>query len=472
MIVGKPLPFVTDYVNQLSEIMEHNQKKAAMTFGRKKWLEFCLMCIMVTNSICWRKFSRISLGSISDALLSWYFRRPMTWGLLLSASVNLILENFDIKEGLLLIDDTGKKRSKVTKRIPYVHHFKNKEGTGTIIGQEIVLLVLVTTSVTIPVGYEFYQPDPAYTQWSRQDKRLKKRGVSASKRPKKPAINPNYPTKQEIALKLLKQFANDCPFVKVKAVLADALYGNAGFMQKVNQIFVETQVVSQLRHNQKIYYRGRTWHIDEYFNSYPGTPQTISVRGFDNTEAIVGSARLYVEAQKRKCFVIAIRYPNETNNRYLVATDLTWRTLDIVQAYTFRWLVEVTIEDLKVYEGWGQATKHPDEEGSRRGLTLSLLCDHSLLLHPDQQARIAQRQPLCTIGSLQRRLQMESFTTWLNDWLEDSKFDDKLEQLTKAIRPLFPLQPSKKHINGHKMGRLEPTPALKYRGLEEVEATS
>ena len=74
-----------------------------------------------------------------------------------------------------------------------------------------------------------------------------------------------------------------------------------------------------------------------------------------------------------------------------------------------------------------------------------------------------------TIGRL--RLKMKSFTTWLNDWLDDYKFDDKLEQLTEVIRPLFPLQPSKKHINGQKMGRLEQTPALKYRGLEKVQVT-
>jgi hypothetical protein len=123
---------------------------------------------------------------------------------------------------------------------------------------------------------------------------------------------------------------------------------------------------------------------------------------------------------------------------------------------------------VKVYEGWGQSTKQPDEEGSRRGLTLSLLCDHCLLLHPSFQARVAQRQPLFTIGSLQRRLQMESFTTWLNDWLDDSKLEHKLEQLTEAIRPLFPLQPSKKHLSGQEMGRLEPTPTLKYRSLEAV----
>lgn len=255
------------------------------------------------------------------------------------------------------------------------------------------MLVLVTSSLTIPVGYEFYQPDPAYTNWSRLHSRLKTQGVPASQRPSMPAPNPNYPTKSEIALKLLSPFANDCPLVKIKVVLADALYGNAGFMPQANQIFAQTQVVSQLRHNQKVHYRGRTWHLDEYFQAYPGTSQTLSVRGVDRT-AMVGSARLYVEAQQRKCFVIAIRYSNETHNRYLVATSLPWRTLDIVQAYTLRWLVDVTIEDLKVYEGWGQATKPPDDEGSRRGLSLSRWCDHCLLLHPEQQARIAQRQPM------------------------------------------------------------------------------
>jgi hypothetical protein len=41
----------------------------------------------------------------------------------------------------LVLDDTGKKRSKVTQRIPYVHYFKDKQGTGTVRRQEILFLV-------------------------------------------------------------------------------------------------------------------------------------------------------------------------------------------------------------------------------------------------------------------------------------------------------------------------------------------
>ncbi|VFN08016.1 MAG: hypothetical protein BECKG1743D_GA0114223_112391, partial [Candidatus Kentron sp. G] len=36
----------------------------------------------------------------------------------------------------------------------------------------------------------------------------------------------------------------------------------------------------------------------------------------------------------KKRFVIALKYEGETDYRYLVASDLTWRTDDIVQAFT------------------------------------------------------------------------------------------------------------------------------------------
>ena len=87
----------------------------------------------------------------------------MTWELLLSSSVKLILEKWALTEGLLLLDDTGKKRSKVTSLFPYRHYFQSKEGTGTGRGQEVVFLVRVTASFPIRVGYAFYQPEPAYT---------------------------------------------------------------------------------------------------------------------------------------------------------------------------------------------------------------------------------------------------------------------------------------------------------------------
>ena len=466
MIMGSPLPFVEEYVEKLSASLESHRPKAGLSRGQKAWLSFCLMGIIVTESVCWQKFVRAGLGRYSEALLSWYFRAPMGWGLLLSFSVRLLLESFGTWEGVLVLDDTGKRRSKVTKRIPYVHYFKDKQGTGMMRGQEVVFLVLVTAVVTIPVAFAFYQPDPEYSAWAKRDAQLKRQGVAKSKRPAAPPHNPAYPSKQQLALGLLKQFAEDHPLVKVKAILADALYGSAEFMAQAAEPFGEVQVISQLRHNQKVRYRGRYWHVDEYFRAYPAVPQKVCIRGGETVEVWVSSARLYVKAQGCTRFIIAIRYPDQNEYRYLVASELSWRTLDIVQAHTLRWLVEVVIEDLKVYEGWGQATKQPGDEGSSRGLILSLLCDHCLLLHPDQQARVDQQQPLSTIGSLQRRLQLDSLVAWLHEWLDSDAFADKLEQLTQAIHPLFPLQPSKKHLHLRDWGRLEPTPALKYRARQ------
>ena len=55
------------------------------------------------------------------------------------------------------------------------------------------------------MGFAFYLPDPALTAWNQEDKRLKQAGVAAKERPPKPAQNANYPTKQALALGLLRQ---------------------------------------------------------------------------------------------------------------------------------------------------------------------------------------------------------------------------------------------------------------------------
>jgi hypothetical protein len=46
------------------------------------------------------------------------------------------------------------------------------------------------------------------------------------------------------------------------------------------------------------------------------------------------------------CFPI-----HEDAYRYLMASDLSWRTVDIVQAHTLRWLVEVFVQDWEAHEG-------------------------------------------------------------------------------------------------------------------------
>ena len=117
---------------------------------------------------------------------------------------------------------------------------------------------------------------------------------------------------------------------------------------------------------------------------------------------------MHVCAHGKKRFVIALKYPGETDYRYLVATDMSWRTIDIIQAYSLRWLVEVFIEDWKSYEGWAQLAKQQGKKGAVRGLTLSLLLAHCLLLHPQQLAHIEHKHSAYTVGSLERSIQMDA----------------------------------------------------------------
>ncbi len=209
----------------------------------------------------------------------------------------------------------------------------------------------------------------------------------------------------------------------------------------------------------------RLQHVSTYFSKYQGVAQVLSIRGQAPITAIVASARLEVCAHGKKRFVIALKYPGEQDYRYLVATDLSWRTLDIVQAYTLRWLVEVFFEDWKSYEGWAQLAKQTGEEGSSRGLTLSLLLDLCLLLHPEQLARVENKLPAYTVGSLQRTIQMEALLTSVQQLVQAPNPDEQLMRLVRSVKEVFPLRPSGKHMSGRDLGRLEPTPTLQHRAV-------
>ncbi|WP_230987978.1 hypothetical protein [Bathymodiolus japonicus methanotrophic gill symbiont] len=224
-----------------------------------------------------------------------------------------------------------------------------------------------------------------------------------------------------------------------------------------------SQVISQLRKNQNIEYRGRIRSVESYFNSInKGIDQIIRVRGGKEIKVTVSSARLKVSSHSKKRFVIALKYDGENDYRYLVATDLTWRTQDIIQAYTLRWLIEVFFEDWKLYEGWGREAKQLDEEGSSRGLILSLLFDHCLLLHPEQIARIESKLPAYTVGSLQRKSQIDVLLEFITSLLEFPDPGDKLKELGELIKDVFQLMPSGKNMIGRDLGRLGPTASLKY----------
>ena len=445
-------------------IKKHTGESVGLTSTQQRWLSFCLMSILLTNSVCWTRFEQISLGGYKFSALSWMFRNAKfkSWKLLFHMSVRIILESHGIEYGTLVLDDSDKKRSKKTKRIAGIHKLKDKASGGFIMGQNIVLLLLVTGTITIPVGVEFYQPDPVRSKWAKNDKLLKGKGVPKKDRPAEPPRNPSYPTKLELGLKLLKEFEQWHGHIKVRAILADALYGAVTFVNDAKALFGGAQVISQLHSNQNVRSRNRTMSVEEYFRRHPDVPFKLSVRGGKEIPVFIKSARIHVCSHGVKRFVIAVKYEGETEYRYLFASDLSWRTEDILKIYTFRWLIEVFFQDWKANEGWGQLTKLQDVEGSSHGLILSLLVDHCLLLHPDQLARLKQNKPAFTVGSLINAVKIESLLATIRTVLAANDPEQKLAELAEQLAKLFPMKESEKHMSGRELGRQEPTPSLMH----------
>jgi hypothetical protein len=128
--------------------------------------------------------------------------------------------------------------------------------------------------------------------------------------------------------------------------------------------------------------------------------------------------------------------------------------------------MEVFMQDWKSYEGWSPLTKQPGDEGARHSVILSLLVDHSLFMHPDQQRQLKNNLPAYTVGSLRAHVQVECLLEVINDVVSSDHPQEKLKRFTQALHEVFAFRHSKKHMVQRQLGRLEPSPFLKYRADE------
>ena len=190
--------------------------------------------------------------------------------------------------------------------------------------------MFVTDIATFPVGFRFYVPDPELSAWRKQDKCLKQKGIPKKERPERPEPDSiRYPTIQSLTLTMLQEFVDAFPEIVIKGVLADALYGTGDFMDKASEITGGAQIVSQLRTNQKVANRSHSEAtLKAYFARQEGAETQLIIRGGKEKRVTMLAARLYVKAHGKRRFVIALKYEDEEDYRYLVASDMSWRHTD------------------------------------------------------------------------------------------------------------------------------------------------
>ena len=302
MILGQPAPFVRAFIEAVDDAIRAHHPRHAMSATQRTWLAFCVTAVLVTNSICWARFERASLGTYSLAALSWMFRHSkIPWEKLLVASVQVILRHHGITSGTLVIDDTDNPRSKSAKALAHLYKLRDKASGGYLWGQSLVFLVLVTPKISIPVGFVFYQPAPELSAWYKKEKALKKQGVPKNQRPPKPAPNPAYPSKEQLALHLLAAFKAHHPHIRVHCIMADALYGTATFVDGASAIFGGVQVLSQIRSNQNIRVGKRAQHVADLLCYPSGDTATSPHPGWSRGGG-----------HGRECALIRLRPPYQT----------------------------------------------------------------------------------------------------------------------------------------------------------------
>ena len=107
------LYFISIYVQSLSKQLQLLNKGKGLSRIQICWLGFVLSGIIVSNTICWALFERISNKKHKSTKLIGMFRRAkLPWDKLVLASIKLVLARYGLTEGVLLVDDSDKNRSK------------------------------------------------------------------------------------------------------------------------------------------------------------------------------------------------------------------------------------------------------------------------------------------------------------------------------------------------------------------------
>lgn len=66
MLISEPLPFVRAYLEALDEqLRTYRGGQCGLSRLQRHWLGFCLMGLLIIESLCWARFERASAGRYS-----------------------------------------------------------------------------------------------------------------------------------------------------------------------------------------------------------------------------------------------------------------------------------------------------------------------------------------------------------------------------------------------------------------------
>jgi hypothetical protein len=235
----------------------------------------------------------------------------------------------------------------------------------------------------------------------------------------------------------------------VKSITFDAAYGSRELSLGTKKIFgKKIQIISQIRKNQLVCNKNNIWKkAEEYFKNLVPVKTKVNIRG-QIQEVYMLSARLKVKAHDKEMrHIVALKYKEEDEFRYLCASNLTWDAHSIVQNYSLRWLTEVVNYDWKQYDGWGKYAFQRGEHGAHRGVILSQLVDDLLLTHPAQLSQFSKSQALYTAGSIVQKIKQDTFFDTILNIASSPNPKERLTELINHCDCLFEFKESSKHLN-------------------------
>lgn len=442
----------------------------SLTKTQTTFIAFCIGSMVMLGCLNFAAFAAGSFGLFAARALSWMLHHSkIDWYTLLKAAVVKVLVDHGVATIHAEIDDTDRTRSKVIKILWGVFKTIDKVTGGWINAQNIVFLCLVTDKITIPIMFAFYRPDPVYSAWAKQDKKLRKKKIKKKDRPPAPKRDKRYPAKIEIAMKLLgtlRVFLGTIEPIlgrklKISSIAFDCAFLSPRIARFCRRMFPKIQVISQIASNQIVWSRtGKPTRVDAFFKNIVPVEKEIFIRGTKQKVSFI-AARLTVKSHGRFLHIVALKYDGEAEYRYLAAVDLTWRSEDIIRAYALRWLIEVAIFDWKQHDGWGRGAYQHGADGACSGVILSLLVDCFLLTHPAQLRQSRAGLPLYTAGSVVRRIQYDNLLEGIEEIFASPDPQKALKDLIQSVEKVIVLMPSTKHMVGVEISDLGPSPSLR-----------